>query len=171
MTQAIGLTRRRGQPARRRLAWARATLFVLSCLGGSGVSSAQDGAAFRTDRLVVESAGGRRTLQVEIAETPRQRAQGLMWRKHIPPGAGMLFDFKITQPVIMWMKNTFVSLDMLFITEKGVILNIARNTTPHSTEHIPSAGPVRAVLELPAGAAREYGIRAGDRVAHAIFTP
>ena len=133
--------------------------------------AAQDSTVFRTERLAIETRNSRRIFQVEIAETAAQRAQGLMWRKHLPMGAGMLFDFKITGPVIMWMKNTYIPLDILFITAKGVILNIARETLPHSTRHIPSKGPVRAVLELPGGSAKQFGIRAGDRVDHAIFDP
>ena len=133
--------------------------------------AAQDSTVFRTERLAIETQYSRRIFQVEIAETAAQRAQGLMWRKHLPMGAGMLFDFKITGPVIMWMKNTYIPLDILFITAKGVILNIARETLPHSTRHIPSKGPVRAVLELPGGSAKQFGIRAGDRVDHAIFDP
>jgi len=126
---------------------------------------------FRMDQITIETRYSRRIFQVEIAETAAQRAQGLMWRMHLPMGTGMLFDFKISGPVIMWMKNTYIPLDILFITAKGVILNIARETLPHSTRHIPSKGPVRAVLELPGGSANQFGIRAGDRVDHAIFDP
>jgi len=131
--------------------------------------TAQDGAVFRIDQLTIVSSDQRHALQVEIAETPRQRAQGLMWRKHLASGSGMLFDFKKDDQVIMWMKNTYIPLDMLFIEKAGRIINIARNTTPHSTKTIPSAGPARAVLELPAGSARTLGLRAGDTVLHAIF--
>ena len=133
--------------------------------------AAQDSTVFRMDRITIETRYSRRIFQVEIAETAAQRAQGLMWRMHLPMGTGMLFDFKITGPVIMWMKNTYIPLDILFITAKGVILNIVRETLPHSTRHIPSKGPVRAVLELPGGSAKHFGIRAGDRVDHAIFDP
>ena len=133
--------------------------------------AAQDGTVFRLDWLAIDTQNLRRTFRVEIAETAAQRAQGLMWRKHLPMGTGMLFDFKITRPVVMWMKNTYIPLDMFFITEQGVILNIVRETEPHSTRHIGSIGPVRAVLELPGGSAKKFGIRAGDRVDHAIFNP
>ena len=126
---------------------------------------------FRMDRLAIQTQDSRRVFQVEIAETAAQRAQGLMRRKHLPMGAGMLFDFKITGPVIMWMKNTYIPLDILFISEKGVIVNIVRDTVPHSIRHISSIGPVRAVLELPGGSAKQFGIRAGDRVDYTIFDP
>ena len=81
----------------------------------------------------------------------------------------MLFDFKVTQPVTMWMKNTPVSLDMLFITANGTIVNIVSGTQPFSLEYITSDGPVRAVLEVLAGTAKILGIHKGDRVVHDIF--
>ncbi len=77
----------------------------------------------------------------------------------------MLFDFKPEQEVSMWMKNTYVSLDMIFIRADGRILRIAENTEPLSTKIISSQGPARAVLEVVAGTAQKYGIRPGDRVA------
>ena len=133
--------------------------------------AAQDGNVFRVDRLTIKTQNSRRSFQVEIAETAAQRAQGLMWRKDLPMGTGMLFDFKITSPVIMWMKNTYIPLDIFFITHRGVILNIVQDAIPHSTKHIPSVGPVRAVLELPGGTAKKFDIRVGDRVEHEIFNP
>ena len=133
--------------------------------------AAQDGTVFRVDRLTIKTQNSRRSFQVEIAETAAQRAQGLMWRKDLPMGTGMLFDFKITSPVIMWMKNTYIPLDIFFITHRGVILNIVQDAIPHSTKHIPSVGPVRAVLELPGGTAKKFDIRVGDRVEHEIFNP
>jgi uncharacterized membrane protein (UPF0127 family) len=92
-----------------------------------------------------------------------------MFRKKLPEGQGMLFDFGREQTVAMWMENTFVPLDMLFIRGDGSILRIAENTVPLSTRIIPSGGPVRAVLEVIAGTARKDGIEPGDRVAFPIF--
>ena len=131
----------------------------------------QTSSLFRVDQLAIETRNMRQIFQIEIAETIAQRAQGLMGRKYLPMGAGMLFDFKITGPVVMWMKNTFIPLDILFISEKGVIVNIVRDTVPHSIRHISSIGPVRAVLELPGGSAKQFDIRAGDRVDYTIFDP
>jgi uncharacterized protein len=108
-------------------------------------------------------------LQVEVADTERTRTQGLMCRRAVPAGGGMLFDFKTSSPRAFWMRNTLIPLDMLFITEGGVVLNIARNTRPLSDEPVPSAGPVRAVLELAGGRAAEFGILPGDKVRHRIF--
>jgi uncharacterized membrane protein (UPF0127 family) len=81
----------------------------------------------------------------------------------------MLFDFQREQDIAMWMRNTYVSLDMLFIRGDGRILRIAENTEPLSERIISSGGPVRGVLEVVAGTARKLGIQPGDRVAHPIF--
>jgi uncharacterized protein len=81
----------------------------------------------------------------------------------------MLFDFKQEQPIMMWMKNTPLSLDMIFIRSDGIIVRIAENTTPQSTQTIPSGRPARAVLEVIAGTSRKLGIVAGDRVVHPMF--
>jgi uncharacterized membrane protein (UPF0127 family) len=81
----------------------------------------------------------------------------------------MLFDFKQDVNATMWMKNTYISLDMIFIRANGVIQSIAENTEPESTRLIPAGAPVRAVLEVIAGTARKLGIKPGDRVAHPLF--
>jgi uncharacterized membrane protein (UPF0127 family) len=109
------------------------------------------------------------TFSVEIAVNDEERAKGLMFRKELPEGQGMLFDFKRDEAVSMWMRNTYVPLDMIFIQRDGRILRIAEHTEPLSERIIPSGGPVRAVLEVVAGTARKLGIAPGDRVAHAIF--
>ena len=113
--------------------------------------------------------GKRHRFRVEIVSTPQDRAQGLQGRKRLDPDTGMLFDLGVPLPVYMWMKNTFVALDMIFIAADGRIVNIARATTPESLAIIESAGPVRAVLEVPAGTAARLGVRPGDRVEYRIF--
>jgi uncharacterized protein len=124
------------------------------------------------DRQTVEiaSKNGVHAFSVEIAENDADRAKGLMYRKELPEGKGMLFDFKRDQEVSFWMQNTYIPLDMLFIRGDGTILRIAENTEPLSTRMIPSGGPVRAVLEVIGGTARKFGIAPGDRVAHPIFS-
>jgi uncharacterized membrane protein (UPF0127 family) len=124
------------------------------------------------DRQTVEiaSKNGVHAFSVEIAENDADRAKGLMYRKELPEGNGMLFDFKRDQEVSFWMQNTYIPLDMLFIRGDGTILRIAENTEPLSTRMIPSGGPVRAVLEVIGGTARKFGIAPGDRVAHPIFS-
>ncbi|MBC8338743.1 MAG: DUF192 domain-containing protein [Alphaproteobacteria bacterium] len=150
----------------------RTFLWAAACLALWGVLplGAQAEEAFRRDTLsIVTGQGETYVFQIEVAETDRQRTQGLQYRKSLGPDAGMLFDFKTPQPVGMWMKNTYVPLDMLFIAPDGRILNIARDTTPLSLAGIASAGPAKAVLEVRAGTAVRLGLRAGDRVRHAIF--
>lgn len=119
--------------------------------------------------LTVASRTGRHAFQVEVARNDADRGQGLMFRRTLEPDRGMLFDFGQTQSVSMWMQNTYLSLDMLFIRADGSVARIASDTEPLSTRIIPSGEPVLAVLELPAGTARRLGIRAGDTVMHAMF--
>lgn len=122
------------------------------------------------EALEITSSTGVVTFEVEVARTDEQRTTGLMYRKSLGERAGMLFDFKVDQPVYMWMKNTLIPLDMLFIRADGSIARIAAMTTPLSTETISSGEPVRAVLEIAGGQARKLGIKPGDRVAHPLFT-
>jgi len=128
------------------------------------------GAASAMETLEIASKNGVHAFAVELAVNDEQRAKGLMFRKELPEGQGMLFDFQTEQPVSFWMKNTYVSLDMIFIQADGRILSIAENTQPLSERPVPSGGPVRFVLEVVAGTTRKLGIRPGDRVAHPIFT-
>jgi len=119
--------------------------------------------------LEIASKTGVHVFAVEMAENDAERAKGLMFRKELPEGRGMLFDFHREQEVSFWMENTYIPLDMIFIRGDGRILRIAENTEPLSTRIIPSGGPVRAVLEVIAGTARKLGIAPGDRVGHPIF--
>ena len=121
------------------------------------------------ERVEIVSKSGVHVFDVEMAVTPQQRSTGLMYRKELAPGRGMLFDFEGEGPIAMWMKNTYVSLDMIFIRADGRIARIAENTTPLSEQTIPSGAPVKAVLEVVAGTAKRLGIAPGDRVAHRIF--
>jgi uncharacterized membrane protein (UPF0127 family) len=137
-----------------------------------GLCLAMAGAAFAQalEPLAIVLQGGQRQgFQVEVARNDADRAQGLMFRRSMPADRGMLFDFGRIAPVAMWMQNTYLSLDMLFIRPDGTIARIAANTEPLSTRTIPSGEPVLAVLELNAGTAARLGIRAGDRVEHPLF--
>lgn len=109
------------------------------------------------------------TVSVEVASTHRARIQGLQGRRHLAAKSGMLFDFIKPQIISMWMKNTYISLDMIFIGADGRILHIAENTEPFSLKSILSPVPARAVLEMKAGSADRYGIEPGHRVEHPIF--
>jgi uncharacterized membrane protein (UPF0127 family) len=124
------------------------------------------------DKSVLEIASktGVHTFAVELVDNDADRAKGLMFRRSLPEGTGMLFDFHTEQEVAFWMQNTYVPLDMIFIRADGRILRIEKDTEPLSTRQIPSGGPIRAVLEVVAGTSQKLGIAAGDRVAHPIFT-
>jgi len=124
---------------------------------------------FPVSRLTIETARGRFEFTVEVADTGARRTQGLQDRRTLAPNAGMLFDFQTPQMVSMWMKDTYLPLDMIFVAANGVILNIAEKTVPHSLIPIVSTGRALAVLEVNAGTARRLGIRPGDRVFHSIF--
>ena len=119
--------------------------------------------------LEIVTKSGVRSFAVELAVTEAQLNRGLMFRTELPEGRGMLFDFKRDQPVGMWMKDTPLSLDMIFIHADGRIAKIAEHTKPFSTETITSGAPVRAVLEIVGGSARKFDIAIGDRVVHPIF--
>jgi uncharacterized protein len=119
--------------------------------------------------LEIVTKNGVQVFSVEIATTEQEKETGLMYRKELADGKGMLFDFSPEQEVSMWMKNTYISLDMIFIRADGTILRIAENTEPLSTKIIPSQGLAKGVLEVIAGTAKKYGIEPGDRVGHPLF--
>ena len=146
------------------LARAMLTLAVVGLMAAGGVS----GAAER-NTIEIASRTGVHLFSVEFVDNDKDRAQGLMYRKSLPEGQGMLFDFKKDQDVAFWMENTYISLDMIFIRGDGTIARIEQNTTPLSTRNIPSGGPVRGVLEVIAGTVKKLGIAPGDKVAHPIF--
>ncbi|HEY1473927.1 MAG TPA: DUF192 domain-containing protein [Pseudolabrys sp.] len=127
------------------------------------------GRAAGLQTLEIASKTGVHAFTVEVVDTEPEREKGLMFRKELPEGRGMLFDFKRDQEVGFWMQNTYIPLDMIFIRGDGRILRIAENTEPLSTRIIPSGGAVRAVLEVIGGTARKMGIEPGDRVAASIF--
>jgi len=114
--------------------------------------------------LTIASATGPHKFQIEIATTPRQMEQGLMFRRNLAPDAGMLFDFVTESPQSFWMKNTLVPLDMVFIGPDGKIGRIAANTVPMSLDPVASIDAVQAVLEIAGGRAAELGIKEGDKV-------
>lgn len=125
---------------------------------------------FPTDRLVIETRdGARHGFEIEIADDPDTRAYGLMFVEEMAEDRGMLFDYGRDQRVSMWMKNTYIPLDMLFIEADGEIESIIERTTPHSLQPRSSKGRVRAVLELKGGTAARLGIAPGDRVVHGVF--
>lgn len=116
--------------------------------------------------LTIETPSGERHFEVEVAATPSERSMGLMYRRDMPQDRGMLFDFGTAQPVSMWMKNTYVPLDMVFIREDGIVHRVAMRTEPHSERSISAGAPVRYVLEINGGVAETLGIVPGSRVRH-----
>ncbi|MGF1639736.1 MAG: DUF192 domain-containing protein [Rhodospirillales bacterium] len=159
-----------GRGYSRIMTWTRRAFLIagLAAAAARGSAAGETG-AFPLSRLAIETARGRFVFDVEVADTAARRTQGLQGRRALAPNAGMLFDFGTPQPVSMWMKNTPLPLDMLFVGEDGVILNIAADTVPFSLVPIVSAGPALAVLEVAAGTAARLGVRPGDRVRHPIF--
>ena len=119
--------------------------------------------------IEIVSGSGVHAFAVELATTDAERERGLMFRKELPEGQGMLFDFQRDQPVAFWMHNTYIPLDMMFIRSDGRIVRIEENAKPESDDLIPSGAPVRAVLEVIGGTARQLGIKPGDRVVGAFF--
>ena len=122
----------------------------------------------RGDVIHVETRTGTTTFDVEVARTRSERERGLMYRTSLPDRRGMLFDFGADRDVIMWMKNTAIPLDMIFIEANGRVRRIEHNTTPESLRLIRSGGPVRSVLEVSAGTAQKYGIEPGDRIVQPV---
>ena len=129
-----------------------------------------DAAAAGAEPLCIDVGGGTvHRFEVEIAATPAERARGLMFRRSLAPRAGMLFDFGRDEIARMWMKNTFISLDMVFADRRGVVRRIARDAHPRSLDTISSRVPVRAVLEIRGGEAQRIGLAPGDRIRHPVF--
>ncbi|HEX6112856.1 MAG TPA: DUF192 domain-containing protein [Geminicoccaceae bacterium] len=133
------------------------------------VAAAEAPAVLDRDRLTIEASGGPFRFEIEVARTPAERARGLMFRESLADDQGMLFDFGHPQRVAMWMRNTLIPLDILFIRSDGRISSIARDAQPLSDQVMESAEPVRAVLELPGGLTAERGIEPGDRIVHPLF--
>jgi uncharacterized membrane protein (UPF0127 family) len=149
----------------------RALLPMLASVltGLSAFSTGAELQQFPRSELTIVSSTGAHRFKVEVAETQAQMTQGLMFRRSLAPDAGMLFDYKAPTMATMWMRNTLIPLDMLFVDERGRIVNIHQRAVPQSLDVIAAAAPVRAVIELNGGTAARLGIEPGDRVLHPIF--
>jgi hypothetical protein len=145
-----------------------ALLFAVSMLMLVGAPALE--AKMRIEQLWLITGDGReQQIEVEVANEPREKQVGLMFRTHLPDEKGMLFPYKSPQEVTMWMRNTYIPLDMVFIRADGVVHRIEKRAEPMSERIIASEGPVTAVLELAGGAADRFGLKAGDRVRHPHF--
>ena len=142
-----------------------AILTLIGFFGAPFVSLAQEA----LESLDIVTAEGPHRFSVEVMRSPEELSRGLMFRRYMPDDRGMLFDFKIEQPVQFWMKNTYLPLDMIFISKAGRIVSIAENTEPLSEKLVPSGGPVVAVLEVNAGTAARIHAKPGDTVHASIF--
>lgn len=119
--------------------------------------------------LVIETASGSHALEVEVALSPEEKRTGLMFRKSMPEDHGMLFFYQRPQLIGMWMKNTYIPLDMVFIYSDGRVASVFTGAVPMTLDGIESSDYVSAVLELNAGTVARLGIEEGDLVRHAIF--
>ena len=128
-----------------------------------------DLSSFPKSDFTISSAAGPQRFEVRLATTPRQQSQGLMFVRDLPASEGMLFVNHEPRPMSMWMKNTFIALDMLFIDARGRIVRIFQRTTPHSLDTLADPTPVKAVLELRGGECALRGIKVGDLAHHATF--
>jgi uncharacterized membrane protein (UPF0127 family) len=143
-----------------------AAIAILYFFGNGSNAGEGDNPVGLRSSLSVETSTGVYPYQVEVADTDESRARGLMYRREIASGTGMLFDMGVTRDVAFWMHNTFVPLDIIFISEKGRVVSIAHDAKPQSDTRIPSESPVRFVLELPTPEAKRIGLAVGDRVRH-----
>lgn len=144
-------------------------LGLILSLTGLVPATAKDAPVARIEQVVIETSKGRIPFVAEIADTEQLRSRGLMFRYRMPDNHAMLFDFKQSREVMMWMKNTHISLDMLFIKADGRVVKVAENTTPLSRAIIDSDEPVAFVLEVVAGTASRIGLKPGDRVVHTLM--
>ncbi|MEQ1520586.1 MAG: DUF192 domain-containing protein [Aestuariivirga sp.] len=148
------------------------TFILLTCflwLAGASAALPENAQISKLEPITLESADSVTMLTAEIADTDELRTRGLMFRHFLPEDKAMLFDYQRPQPVAMWMKNTNISLDMLFIRQDGTIAAIAQDTVPKSLDTISVQEPVRGVLELAAGTVRRLGLKVNDKVYHRIF--
>jgi uncharacterized membrane protein (UPF0127 family) len=150
----------------RKLRYLTAILSLSLLLAPPSVGPARAQSLAHSALVIETTAGAQYRFEVELATTPEQQAQGLMFREHLADDAGMLFIFPEAREAAFWMKNTLIPLDMLFIGADGRIVNQRERAEPGSLAEIRSAGQVKAVLEINGGLAARLGIHPGDSVRH-----
>ncbi len=139
---------------------------ALALLIGVAVQVHAGPSGMMDSELLIVSENGEHRFEIEVARTPEEQARGLMYRQSLAPTAGMLFTYTNARNVAMWMRNTYIPLDMIFIGADWRITRIAERTIPLSLITVASEGPVVAVLEVNAGTASRLGLRPGDRVVY-----
>lgn len=151
------------------LFWALFVALLLSFAPPPAAVSADEAVSI-VEQLEIDTGSGAHPFLVEVARTEPQRERGLMFRRALPADHGMLFNFETERPVQMWMRNTYLPLDMIFISRSGKVVGLAENTEPLSESIISSGAPAYAVLEVNAGVAAAIGLKIGDRVKHPFFS-
>lgn len=146
-----------------RAAFAALLVFV------SGMIAEVHATALEKQPLTFVTANGKHTITVEVADTEQARTTGLMFRRSIGADEGMIFVYADDEVITMWMKNTYIPLDMIFVRSNGVIHRIETDTEPLSERVIDSGGKVRAVIEMMAGSAERLGLKPGDKVLYPAF--
>jgi hypothetical protein len=141
-------------------------VFLCASLAALAIDAPPQG---NLERLEIVTASGTHEFSVEVMRSGAQHERGLMFRRFLPQERGMLFAFATERPVTMWMKNTFLPLDMIFIGRAGKVVGLAENTEPLSEKIITSGAPAYGVLEVNAGTAARIGLRIGDSVRHPLF--
>jgi uncharacterized membrane protein (UPF0127 family) len=135
-----------------------------SCFSPARAGAEMLGLVSKLEALEIVTSSGAHKFSVEVMRSEKQRERGLMFRRTLPQDQGMLFIFPFEQPVAMWMKNTYLPLDLIFIAASGKVVGLAENAEPLSEKIIPSVRPVYAVLEVNAGTAARIGLRIGDTI-------
>ena len=153
-----------GKSQQRIIAWIVATSVYVLCAGGVWAACSDSVATVATDTAKVR-------FQVELAITAQDKAQGLMHRETLPDRAGMLFIYPNPQPVSFWMRNTLISLDMIFIDDQGRVARVHHNAVPLDETPIYGGDAIKAVLEINAGLAKKYGISDTSTVMHPLISP
>jgi uncharacterized membrane protein (UPF0127 family) len=143
-------------------------------VGGAGLLALAGAAraelvTFTKSKLTITTAKGQFPFDIELALTQPQMAQGLMYRRTLAADAGMLFDYGDPQPIAMWMKNTFIPLDMIFVAKDGKVVDLHERAVPLSLDTIESRVPAKAVIEVNAGTIARLGVHVGDTVHYAAF--
>ncbi len=151
------------------LSWVLTSFLLLAAVSAPTKGDAQENGKEQETLFLHTRQGTRHKIIVEVAATPAEQLRGLMFRTRLAAKHGMLFLHDPPQKVVMWMKNTYLPLDMIFLDRKGKVVQIVERTTPLSLASIRSSQPVAAVLELAAGSVQSLSLDKGDRAEHPFF--